>query len=462
MTIQIPSSDQGIKPSPTASLADLADYRLDYSLWDPSNPSSTEETRRRFVNSLRSAATLGLGFFYLSNTPLEGDRRRHLFSRTRAFFQETSLEDKLSIEMARSRHFRGYTAVGDEMTLGRKDERDQIDFGYDLDTYLDRRRAAVGREESGQKQEWEEEEESLISEWRSDPELEKLSFLNLVGPNQYPSEEGHPNLVGFKDSVRDWSTTCEELVVQLTKALEEALGVESGRLVRTLKGEDDQDQVGDRVGGESELDPSRTAIKRLGPLPFCRMKVIRYPPISDPTTTNNNSNNNDSDQGVGPHKDSGWITLLATSDVAGLEVQDFKGNWIDVPHIDGEMVVNFGQQIEYQTRGLVQAACHRVVRRQDSKSRTRYSIPYFSFPALNAKLRPLSEKELKPLLDLWSETEEEGNHQREDRHREGIIVSDVPKGDLYADADDHFGWVAWKGLVRSHPKVVENFYRAIG
>jgi isopenicillin N synthase-like dioxygenase len=49
-------------------------------------------------------------------------------------------------------------------------------------------------------------------------------------------------------------------------------------------------------------------------------------------------------QGVGPHYDAGFTTfLLQASEHRGLQVQNLKGEWIDVPPIDGTFVVNFGK-----------------------------------------------------------------------------------------------------------------------
>lgn len=144
----------------------------------------------------------------------------------------------------------------------------------------------------------------------------------------------------------------------------------------------------------------------------------------------------------------GRLTLLTPSVVAGLEVQDFAGEWLPVPYVEGGIIVNFGQQIENLTRGAVQAAAHRVVVPPNATA-ARYSVAFFSFPALEAQLSPLPLSLPLPL------PRGELAHASAAR---GSIVCDVPAGDLYASEREPFGWIAWRGLVRSHPGVVKRFY----
>lgn len=83
-------------------------------------------------NVLLRQALLGDGFFYLTNIERVLPEWRTLwdeaFSESKAFF-DLPLEQKREIEMANSRHFRGYSAVGVEITAGKRDLREQIDLG---------------------------------------------------------------------------------------------------------------------------------------------------------------------------------------------------------------------------------------------------------------------------------------------------------------------------------------------
>jgi isopenicillin N synthase-like dioxygenase len=87
----------------------------------------------------------------------------------------------------------------------------------------------------------------------------------------------------------------------------------------------------------------------------------------------------------GEHVDSGFVTLLAQCDAAGLEVQRRDGEWIDVAPDRDELVVNFGAVLERWTGGRVRATPHRVV----SRSPVRHSIPFFYEPRADAVIAPL-------------------------------------------------------------------------
>ncbi|GAC97099.1 hypothetical protein PHSY_004683 [Pseudozyma hubeiensis SY62] len=324
-----------------------------------------------------------------------------MFSLVSRFFS-LPLSTRMRIDMDSSRHFRGYCKFGDERTQQKQDLRDQVDYAPEVEPIKD------------------------------EGPLERWPFLNLYGPNQFLPDEV---LDGHRSIVLDWFETAEEISNQLTRAIELALGVDEGELSQFLTG---------------KTTAAEASLNALGPLPYARMKTIRYPTGTtvdgihrhDPTST----------QGVGAHKDSGWLTLLApSSEVGGLEGQDFAGNWISIPHVDNSIIVNFGQQVEHLTNGIVQSATHRVVSNPDAQ-KDRFSIAFFSSPALNTFLKPLdSERFSKELVDTWKQAESKRNG--------GEIISDVPRGDLYARGDEPFGWINWRGLVRSHPGVVDAFYR---
>lgn len=390
------------------TLASRADYHVDYSQWQPDAPTSPSSLT--FVDTLRKAM-VGTGFFYLYNTPLE-QQRAPMFDLVKRFFT-LPLSTRLCIDMNRSRHFRGYCKFGEETTKDRPDLRDQVDYGPHRVRPITQDAAL----------------------------LERRPFLNLCGPNQYlPDDvcEGHEWIV------TTWFDTASEISVQLTRALEQALGVERDDLAQYLTGETSAAATDTRAA----TSPDDVKVAQLGPLPYARMKTIRYP---TGTNVDGIARDTGSIQGVGAHKDSGWLTLLCPSPQPGLQVQDFDGTWIDVPPIPDAIIVNFGQQIESLSSGIVQAATHRVLSPPDSTT-PRYSIAFFSSPALNVHLRPLDQHTIHPhTLQLWRTAEA----QRQGKE----IVSDVPKGDLFAIPDQHFGWINWRGLVRSHPGVVNAFYK---
>ena len=83
-----------------------------------------------FVDDLRAAAR-DVGFFYLVGHGVPDVLADSLFEASRRFFALPEGR-KLAIQMANTRHFRGYTRLGDELTGGRTDWREQLDFGLEL------------------------------------------------------------------------------------------------------------------------------------------------------------------------------------------------------------------------------------------------------------------------------------------------------------------------------------------
>lgn len=261
---------------------------LDYSQW--TGEAATSGTRSTFIKQLREACS-GLGFFYLTNTPLDDPQsqcREKIFSLNRQFFS-LPLETRMSISMENSRNFRGFAKFGEERTLNEVDHRDQIDYAVQVDSLDD----------------------SLTL---------KYPFLHLLGPNQFLKDEVLP---GHRSQVLAWFDMCTVISHHLTEALEECLGTNKGELIQYLLG---------KGGLESEV----------GRRPYARMKTIRYPTASN---IDGISRLQDSTQGVGAHRDGGWITILSTSPHPGLQVQTLSGEWLDVPHQTGAVIVNFGQQI---------------------------------------------------------------------------------------------------------------------
>jgi isopenicillin N synthase-like dioxygenase len=87
----------------------------------------------------------------------------------------------------------------------------------------------------------------------------------------------------------------------------------------------------------------------------------------------------------GEHVDSGFVRLLAQHGVGGLQAQTGEGEWVAIPVLDEAIVVNFGALLERWTSGRVRATPHRVL----SAARTRYSIPFFYEPRVDAVIEPL-------------------------------------------------------------------------
>lgn len=80
------------------------------------------------------------------------------------------------------------------------------------------------------------------------------------------------------------------------------------------------------------------------------------------------------------HTDSGCVTLLVQDGVGGLQAKTPDGCWIDVPPLDGGIVVNLGDALERWTNGLFRATPHRVLGGRGE----RVSVPFFFEPNSDA------------------------------------------------------------------------------
>lgn len=79
-------------------------------------------TKPQFLSTLRHALT-SVGFFYLQNPPLGVELREQLVKTTGAFF-DLPTEKKLEVDVANSKHFRGYARSGAEKTATIDDLRE--------------------------------------------------------------------------------------------------------------------------------------------------------------------------------------------------------------------------------------------------------------------------------------------------------------------------------------------------
>lgn len=155
---------------------------------------------------------------------------------------------------------------------------------------------------------------------------------------QFPDDEDVP---GFKATANDYYSRLAELSYELIGLLSEALGLPHDAL--------------------SAYFESPDQIQHRG-------KIVKYPsPKSE----------SDSSQGVGPHFDAGFLTLLLqASPHRGLQVQSLSGQWIDAPPLPDTLVINLGKGLEAVTRGLARATSHRVLS-PSVGSTSRYSVPFF-------------------------------------------------------------------------------------
>ncbi len=103
--------------------------------------------------------------------------------------------------------------------------------------------------------------------------------------------------------------------------------------------------------------------------PMATLRVLHYPPMPDSVA--------EGQLGAGEHTDYGNVTLLATGEVGGLEVQTRSGEWLPAPVIPGAFVCNIGDCLMRWTNDVYVSTPHRVV---SPPGRERYSIAFFLDP----------------------------------------------------------------------------------
>lgn len=88
------------------------------------------------------------------------------------------------------------------------------------------------------------------------------------------------------------------------------------------------------------------------------------------------------DLGLRPHTDYGFVTILDAT-APGLQIE-VDGFFMDVPVLEGHLVINFGEALNFITQRsdrTVSAVVHRVTTQSESRP-VRHSIVYFANPNL--------------------------------------------------------------------------------
>ncbi|KAL2107982.1 hypothetical protein VUR80DRAFT_4423 [Thermomyces stellatus] len=98
------------------------------------------------------------------------------------------------------------------------------------------------------------------------------------------------------------------------------------------------------------------------------------------------------------HTDFGSLTLLWSQDVAGLQIKTQEGEWRYVPPVDGGIVCNVGDTLDFWSAGYLKSTTHRVVRPPEDQAHIyRQGIFYFVRPGDNVDIKPAPSPLLKRL-----------------------------------------------------------------
>ncbi|WP_025378839.1 isopenicillin N synthase family dioxygenase [Yersinia hibernica] len=214
------------------------------------------------------------------------------------------------------------------------------------------------------------------------------SWARLQGPNQWPAA-----LPELKPTLLQWQREMTGMALRLLRAFALALNLD-----------------------ENAFD------ELYGDKPNEHIKLIRYP--GRETTQ--------SGQGVGAHKDSGFLSFLLQDQQRGLQVEVEEGRWIDAVPRPDTFVVNIGELLELASNGYLRATVHRV--ETPPAGTDRLSIAFFLGARLDAVV---------PLYQLPVALAAKARGPASD-----------PDNPLFRDVGLNY----LKGRLRSHPDVAERYY----
>ncbi|MER5196876.1 isopenicillin N synthase family dioxygenase [Streptomyces sp. NPDC002755] len=244
----------------------------------------------------------------------------------------------------------------------------------------------TGDERTGGRQDWRDQLDIGAERPARTPGADEPAYWWLEGPNQWPA-----GLPALRAAALAW---IERLSAVAEKLLHELLA-----------------SIGAPVDFYDQAFGERA---------HPHLKLVRYP----------GSAGDGAGQGVGAHKDYGFLTLLLQDQVGGLQVQRADGLFHDVPPLPGAFVVNLGELLEVATDGYLVATNHRVV--SPPSAVERFSVPFFYNPRLDARVEPLPFPHASAAPG----------------------VTDDPANPLFAE----YGFNELKGKLRAHPLVAERHH----
>ena len=243
------------------------------------------------------------------------------------------------------------------------------------------------------------------------PERESIAapkryYHQLIGPNQWPDPALLP---GFRSQVLEFQQRLGIIAREILSIMSLSLELDSDHMNRVFGSE---------------------------PSPY--LKLIRYP--QTPETT----------QGVGEHKDSGYLTLLLQDDKPGLEAKAADGHWYAVSPLTGSLVVNVGELMQMMTCNYYIAAPHRVVSQSTSE---RFSSAFFYSPDLDTPLKAITLPH-----HLQSKVNASAYHRNA-----GFMASrkeiSSGVGSMHSKVvPDVFGIKYWERWIRSYPEIAYKYY----
>ncbi|CAM0908108.1 unnamed protein product [Alopecurus aequalis] len=174
----------------------------------------------------------------------------------------------------------------------------------------------------------------------------RRNYIKLLTHPNIHCPEKPPNLRG---NVTEYTTRTRGLMLELTTAISESLGLDGGRIAEALN-----------------LDHC-----------FHIYTWNQYPP-ADPEA---------GEIGLPPHSDHGLLSVLSQNGVDGLQLEK-NGRWLPAKPIPNSLFVVVGDQLEIVSNGRYKAALHRAVIHGELE---RMSSVSMIGPCLDVVVQPIPE-----------------------------------------------------------------------
>ncbi|XP_027366132.1 protein DMR6-LIKE OXYGENASE 2-like [Abrus precatorius] len=194
------------------------------------------------------------------------------------------------------------------------------------------------------------------------PEAEKVhywrDYLKVITSPQFNFPNKPP---GYREVAFEYTREIRGVVRKLLEGMSESLGLESDSIIES-----------------TGFDPG-----------FQVLAVNLYPPCPQPHLA----------QGLPPHSDQGFMTLLMQNGIGGLQVKH-DGKWVNVNPLPNSLVVIIADQVEVLTNGKYPSVLHRAIL---NNTDTRISLVVSNGPSLDKEIGPAPEllENEKPLFKSY-------------------------------------------------------------
>ncbi|KAI4216923.1 MAG: hypothetical protein LQ351_000872 [Letrouitia transgressa] len=304
----------------------------------PVDPSALKSCAR----SLDAACT-SPGFFYLTNHNLPPALAASVLDLARRFFTTVPDAEKQRIRRrdvgdADGDGARGYQVIGDNITQGKRDWHEGIDWYRPVragEPHLRRRRPSATADQ--------EVDRAGDGDGENVPAARSPPYTLLRGLNQWPARPE-----GFRGVYESYVAHMLALGAAVVRAMGVALG-----------------------GGTEGVLAEATRDS------WWVMRAIGYPPLPA------GGGEGEGRVSCGAHTDYGCVTLLLADETPGALQVWVDGRWIGADPRPGALVVNIGDMMERWSGGRWKSTRHRVVHRGKGY---RVSVPFFFEPDFEAKV----------------------------------------------------------------------------